>query len=87
MSTFCQKLTITNNYKDVSTISYNRCGDNQYINEYQINVGETRIFWIIRDTFSSAQKPFLSIQSEDFPPFVTPTPTLTLTPSVTPAPE
>ncbi len=91
---FCIKITVKNTYNIPCTISYNRCSDNQFIDEYVIPVGQKRVFWAFNGTFTSAQLPFLEITTDIFPPIPTPsstpsysstpTPTVTRTPTPTP---
>ena len=98
----CLRCSVTNPSSNVKSavISYNRCSDNQTIDEYTIKPGETIKIWAIEDTFKSAMLPFIDIQCEIFPltptpqitpsvtttPFESPTPTISETPTQTPTP-
>jgi len=95
----CIRATITNPLTTKSAvISYNRCSDNQFIDEYQIKPGDTIRIWYVENTFSSTFLPFLDFDSSEIWPLTptasptptptpllsaTPTPTVTNTPGVT----
>ena len=88
----CIRYTITNDSANLSAvISYNRCSDNQLIDDYQIKPGDTIRIWFVEDTFSSTFLPFLEFDSSEIWPLTptaseTPTPTPGLSATATPTP-
>lgn len=86
----CIRATITNPSATKSAvISYNRCSDNQFIDEYQIKPGDTIRIWYVENTFSSTFLPFLEFDSSEIwplTPTASPTPTPTPVLSATPTP-
>ena len=88
----CIRAAITNPLTTKSAvISYNRCSDNQLIDDYQIKPGDTIRIWFVEDTFSSTFSPFLDFDSSEIWPLTptaseTPTPTPGLSATATPTP-
>ena len=88
----CIRAAITNPLTTKSAvISYNRCSDNQLIDDYQIKPGDTIRIWFVEDTFSSTFLPFLDFDSSEIWPLTptaseTPTPTPGLSATATPTP-
>ena len=59
MACTCKKHTLQNISSSIAIVSYNRCSDNQLIDDYQIKPGDTIRIWFVEDTFSSTFLPFL----------------------------
>ena len=64
----CIRYTITNDSANLSAvISYNRCSDNFFVDEYAIKPLETVRVWAWSNTLLSALLPFITVVAEDFP--------------------
>ena len=80
----CKKSIIKNNSNtSIGVINYTRCSDNLNINNHEVLENETINVWYIDGTYSTASKSIQIISTIDWPPAVTPTPSIT--PSVTPS--
>jgi hypothetical protein len=78
----CIRTTITNpSSTKTAVIFYNRCSDNQFIDEYQIKPGQTIKIWYIENTLNSSLLPFLDVDDSEIWPL---TPTPSVTPTITP---
>jgi len=82
----CKKSIIKNNsVTSIGVINYTRCSDNLNINNHEVLENETVNVWYIDGTYSTASKSIQIISTIDWPPAVTPTPSIT--PSITPSYE
>jgi hypothetical protein len=80
----CKKSIIKNNsVTSIGVINYTRCSDNLNINNHEVLENETINVWYIDGTYSTASKSIQIISTIDWPPAVTPTPSITA--SVTPS--
>ena len=80
----CKKSIIKNNsVTSIGVINYTRCSDNLNINNHEVLENETINVWYIDGTYSTASKSIQILSTIDWPPAVTPTPSIT--PSVTPS--
>ena len=80
----CKKSIIKNNsITSIGVINYTRCSDNLNINNHEVLENETINVWYIDGTYSTASKSIQILSTIDWPPPVTPTPSITA--SVTPS--
>lgn len=82
----CSKYTLTNTGSTIVNFNYRRCDDSMW--EYQVELypNQTKNIWLINNTYSIAQlyqSSVVLVNNGVFPP-VYPSPTPTMTPSVTP---
>ena len=80
----CKKSIIKNNSNtSIGVINYTRCSDYLNMNNHEILENETINVWYVDGTYSTASKNIQIISTIDWPPPITPTPSIT--PSVTPS--
>jgi hypothetical protein len=80
----CKKSIIKNNSStSIGVINYTRCSDYLNMNNHEILENETINVWYVDGTYSTASKNIQIISTIDWPPPITPTPSIT--PSVTPS--
>jgi hypothetical protein len=82
----CSKYTLTNTGSTIVNFNYRRCDDSMW--EYQVELfpNQTKNIWLINNTYSIAQlfeSSVVLVNQGVFPP-IYPSPTPTMTPSVTP---
>jgi hypothetical protein len=82
----CSKYTLTNTGSTIINFNYRRCDDSMW--EYQVELypNQTKNIWLINNTYSIAQlyqSSVVLVNQGVFPP-IYPSPTPTMTPSVTP---
>lgn len=82
----CSKYTLTNTGSTIVNFNYRRCDDSMW--EYQVELypNQTKNIWLINNTYSIAQLyqgSVVLVNNGVFPPLY-PSPTPTMTPSVTP---
>lgn len=88
----CSQYTISNNSDVYVEFNYRRCDDNLWLYQVELEPGETKNIWLIKDTFSIApqfSQYVTIINNGDFPqisptPIPSNTPIPSLTPTVTP---
>ena len=82
----CSKYTLTNTGSTIINFNYRRCDDSMWEYQVELNPNQTKNIWLINNTYSIAplyQSSVVLVNNGVFPP-VYPTPTPTMTPSVTP---
>ena len=82
----CSKYTLTNTGSTIINFNYRRCDDSMWEYQVELNPNQTKNIWLINNTYSIAQlyqSSVVLVNNGVFPP-VYPSPTPTLTPSVTP---
>jgi hypothetical protein len=82
----CSKYTLTNTGSTIINFNYRRCDDSLWEYQVELNPNQTKNIWLINNTYSIAplfQSSVVLVNNGVFPP-VYPSPTPTMTPSVTP---
>jgi hypothetical protein len=82
----CSKYTLTNTGSTIINFNYRRCDDSMWEYQVELNPNQTKNIWLINNTYSIAQlyqSSVVLVNEGVFPP-VYPSPTPTMTPSVTP---
>ena len=82
----CSKYTLTNTGSTIINFNYRRCDDSMWEYQVELNPNQTKNIWLINGTYSIAplyQSSLVLVNNGTFPP-VYPSPTPTMTPSVTP---
>ena len=74
----CSKYTIYNTLSTTLVVSYNRCSDGLWINNYQIPPGDVVNLWVLDGTLFGKNLNSVQVNIEQYPPptnTITPTPT------------
>ena len=82
----CSKYTLTNTGSTIINFNYRRCDDSMWEYQVELNPNQTKNIWLINGTYSIAslfQSSIVLVNNGAFPP-IYPSPTPTMTPSVTP---
>ena len=82
----CSKYILTNTGSSIVNFSYQRCDDAMWEYQVELNPNQTKNIWLLNTTYSSAfSNSIVLVDLGVFPPVVlTPTPTISVTPSNTP---
>jgi hypothetical protein len=82
----CSKYTLTNTGSSIVNFSYQRCDDAMWEYQVELNQGQTKTIWLLDSTYSTAfSTSIVEVDLGIFPPVaLSPTPTISVTPSNTP---
>jgi len=82
----CSKYTLTNTGSSIVNFSYQRCDDAMWEYQVELNQGQTKTIWLLDSTYSTAfSNSIVEVDLGVFPPVaLSPTPTISVTPSNTP---
>ena len=82
----CSKYTLTNTGSSIVNFSYQRCDDAMWEYQVELNPGQTKTIWLLNSTYSTAfSTNIVEVDLGAFPPVaLSPTPTISVTPSNTP---
>ena len=80
----CSKYIITNTGSTIVNFNYQRCEDALWEYQVEITQNETKTIWLLDNTYSTAFSNSILVSDEgSFPP-LPPTPTPSVTPTMTP---